>query len=142
MIIKPLTEKNYPEIEEIWWKSVQATHSFIKKEDLSYIKSLFPSFLVGVKLWGIFQNNKIAGFMGIYEKELVMIFLDPKFLRKGFGSELIKKAIKEGVTRTEVNEANIDAIKFYEKHNFSLSKKQEKDALGLPYPIWEMELRK
>lgn len=142
MTIKPLDEKNYSEIEEIWWESVQATHDFVKKEDLLYIKSLFSSFLVGVKLWGIYKDKKLAGFIGIYEKELVMIFIAPKFIRKGLGSHLIKKALEEGVVRTEVNEANADAIKFYEKHNFFLSKKQEKDALGLPYPIWEMELRK
>jgi [ribosomal protein S18]-alanine N-acetyltransferase len=83
------------------------------------------------KTWGIFDDNnsQCLGFvilsMIIDESDLLMICIDPKYQRKGFGSQLLSfiidnlKSSKVENIYIEVRNSNHRAIKMFEKHNFT-----------------------
>lgn len=70
-----------------------------------------------------------------------MLFLDPDFMRKGYGKQILTSLIKEHkIQYIDVNEQNQLARKFYTVLGFELYKRSELDEAGRAYPI--LHLRK
>ena len=141
-MITAATEKEYPEIIDVWEQSVRATHHFLPEEYLQEIKTLLPSILPAVQLFVARDNNKIAGFLGIVEKKIEMLFIHPDSRGKGIGKQLTAFAIQElQANKVDVNEQNEQATGFYQRMGFVVSGREETDGLGKPYPWLLMELR-
>ena len=75
--------------------------------------------------WIIYEiDNKIVGFINfnyIYDEiELIYIYVDEKYRRKGIASILMNEMIKLNNKKIilEVRESNLKAISLYEKFNF------------------------
>ena len=71
-----------------------------------------------------------------------MLFSKPDYLGQG----LVKKSIGFAfnnltVTKVDVNERNLSAVKFYEKLGFETYERIEKDDQGKNYPVLRMELK-
>lgn len=48
-----------------------------------------------------------------------MLFIDPKYFRKGYGTQILQTLIREDQVRyVEVNKENYNAVKFYQKNGF------------------------
>ena len=141
-MITAATEKDYPEIIDVWEQSVRATHHFLPEEYLQQIKSLLPSIFPAVQLFVADNNNKIAGFLGVAEKKIEMLFIRPDSRGKGIGKQLTKFAIDELHTnKVDVNQQNEQATGFYKRMGFVVTGREETDGLGKPYPLLLMELR-
>lgn len=131
------------ELIDVWESSVRATHHFLKDEDILFYKSLvegidFHEFEV---YCSFSAENELIAFMGVAENKLEMLFLKPDFIGKGLGKQLTLFAIKTlNINEVDVNEGNINAVKFYEKIGFKTYDRTPLDGCGKPYPILKMRL--
>jgi hypothetical protein len=72
-----------------------------------------------------------------------MLFLNPDYIGKGLGRQLIDFAFSNfDIRYVDVNEQNPKATEFYQKIDSKSFDRSEKDDLGKPYPILKMKLKK
>lgn len=127
---------DYRSIIEIWERSVKNTHDFLSEEDFNFYKKIIPENLdsVDLTLWS--ENDELVGFSGLDHRELVMLFLDPNFIGKRYGSRILTWLVdNEGINRIDVNTQNEQAKKFYLNHGFEIESEDAVDGFGKPYPI-------
>jgi len=71
-----------------------------------------------------------------------MLFLDPDYIGKNLGRKLMNFAFENHTIEfVDVNEQNVNAVKFYEKFGFETFERTEKDDMGMNYPILKMKLK-
>lgn len=78
----------------------------------------------------VFDDGIVRGFMEYFNTELVKLYVDPSFQKRGIGDILLTYGMKElGIDNLWTLEKNTKAISFYQKHNFIFSgkKKYEQD---------------
>ncbi len=126
----------------VWEKSVLATHHFLSQEDFVFIKSLLQEMdFEMLNVYCLLHQQKVIGFIGIDEKKIEMLFLDPYYIGKGLGKQLMEFALTDhGATFVDVNEQNPNAVAFYQKFGFTTFERTEKDDLGKDYPLLRMKL--
>ncbi len=141
-IEKP-SQKNYQEIVDVWEASVRATHDFLPESDIQYFKPLILNdYLKLVDLSCIRIDERIAGFSGIADGKIEMLFIGPEWRGKGIGRFLTEHAIsKQSATMVDVNEQNPQAVGFYKRLGFKVYERSPLDGLGKPYPILHMTLQ-
>ncbi|RWU07470.1 GNAT family N-acetyltransferase [Pedobacter chitinilyticus] len=141
-----LIEKYHPrdknQLLSVWEKSVLATHHFLSQEDFVFIKSLLQEMdFEMLNVYCLLHQQKVVGFIGIEEKKIEMLFLDPDYIGKGLGKQLMEFALSHhGATLVDVNEQNPNAVAFYQKFGFTTFERTEKDDLGKDYPLLRMKL--
>lgn len=146
MKIIEVKDRNATLIEQllaVWEKSVTATHLFLSKNEVENIKKYVPQALKEIPHLIVLENeNQIpAGFMGIAEQHLEMLFISPEEIGKGLGKEMLKYGIeKYSINDVAVNEQNRPAKGFYEHMGFEIYKRTECDEQGNPYPLLYMKL--
>jgi len=142
--VGPVAKNEYETIVEIWEASVRATHAFLPEEDILYFRPLIlEKYLDAVDLRGARDDDgRIAGFLGVADDKLEMLFLAPERRGQGLGRLLLEVAVREmGVTKVDVNEQNPGAVGFYAHCGFRVVSRDPLDGLGKPYPILHMELQ-
>lgn len=140
-MIREIKETDYPRLIEIWESAVLNTHDFLKEEDFLYYKKQLPVYFQYVTLVGFEQEGVLAGFMGIAEENLEMLFVDNDYRGTGIGKELIAYATANlHVTKVDVNEQNTQAVGFYRYMGFKIVRRSELDGEGKEYPILHMQL--
>ena len=136
-------EKDFPEILNVWEKSVRATHHFLQEEDIQlYKKLIFDEYLKAVNLICIRnQDNQILGFLGTDADKIEMLFIHPDNRGQGIGKKLLEYAIHNLKTdKVDVNEQNEQAVGFYKKSGFKIIDRSELDGMGKAYPLLHMKL--
>ena len=126
----------------IWENSVKATHLFLSDDEINNIKQYVPQALKNVPHLAIAENEKgaAAGFMGIADKMLEMLFISDENIGHGIGKKLLKYGIENySVNKLAVNEQNPAAKSFYEHMGFKVYKRTETDEQGNPYPLLYMK---
>ena len=126
----------------VWERSVRATHQFLSTAEIDAIKEDIPKALQTVEhlIIAVNEGGFPFGFMGIGNRKLEMLFLDPEERGKGLGKKLIRYGIETfGINEVTVNEQNPDAVGFYKKIGFSVYKRTEVDEEGRPYPLLWMK---
>lgn len=140
-MIRKIKETDYPRLIEIWESAVLNTHDFLKEEDFLYYKKQLPVYFQYVTLVGFEQEGILAGFMGIAEENLEMLFVDNEYRGIGIGKKLIAYATANlHVTKVDVNEQNTQAVGFYKYMGFNIVRRSELDGEGKEYPILHMQL--
>jgi len=143
MELIPYKEEHREQMISVWEKSVRATHHFVTSQEVDRLKELvkkidFNSFIV----YCLISENKVLGFLGVEGDVIESLFLDPDYIGQKLGTKLMNYAIKNlEATKVNVNEQNIEAIKFYSKFGFVTYERTEKDDYGNDYPILKMELK-
>lgn len=141
IIILPYNEIYRQEVLTIWERSVLATHDFLTPTDFEEIKELvanlnFNDFQVFCSVY----ENTVLGFIGVADKKVEMLFLDPKYFGNGIGKKLLTFAVdKLNADKVDVNEQNKKALKFYQKFGFEIFERTEKDDQGRNYPLLRMQ---
>jgi len=131
------------ELLRVWEDSVRATHLFLSDQEVKQIKEYVPQALKEVEhlILAEDESKEIAGFMGIQEERLEMLFLSPRERGKGIGRQLIQYGIQNyGIREVTVNEQNPQAVGFYEHLGFRTYKRTDLDEEGNPYPLLYMKL--
>ena len=135
-----------PELVErlvgLWGRSVRATHTFLSEGEVAEIKPFVPQALTGVESLVVAEKNDVpVGFMGVQDRWLEMLFLDPEVRGLGLGRQLLEYGIERlSVTELTVNEQNPQAAGFYEHMGFATYRRTELDEEGRPYPLLYMRL--
>lgn len=141
--IQPYQTLYRDQMLEVWEKSVLATHHFLEKKDFETIKELVAG--IDFEEFSVFclvdESEQVLGFLGLMERKVEMLFLDPMWIGKGFGKILLEYSIDtHGCSEVDVNEQNVPARIFYEKAGFEVFARSEKDGAGMDYPILSMKL--
>jgi putative acetyltransferase len=136
-------EENYADIIRVWELSVRATHHFLPEDYLQYIKGLLPSILPEIPVYVCLDTNgKVAGFLGVANQKIEMLFLHPGFRGKGLGRIFIQYAIEQlDADKVDVNEQNQEAVGFYKRMGFVTFNRSERDGLGKPFPLLHMQIQ-
>ena len=141
MEIVRCNEKDYETLAGIWERSVMATHDFLKNDDFTEIKAaLIPDYFPNVDLYAVADNGVYAGFIGLSQDSIEMLFIDNDYRGHGYGSSLIEFAKQSGATKVDVNEQNLSALDFYKAKGFRIIGRDETDDAGRPYPILHLSL--
>lgn len=139
--IKPYEEKYREQMILVWEKSVKATHHFISSEEVDRLKELVKKIdFTSYSVYCLTSGNKVLGFLGVENNVIETLFLDPEYIGQKLGTKLMNFALNDlKADKVNVNEQNIDAIKFYSKFGFVTYERIEKDSEG--YPILKMKLK-
>lgn len=140
--INPYTDIYRQQVLTIWEKSVLATHDFLTSTDFEEIKELVSNINFNdFQVFCLIKENLILGFIGVANKKVEMLFLDPKYFGQGLGQKLLNFAVKElNADKLDVNEQNEKALKFYQKFGFETFERTNKDDQGRNYPLLRMRL--
>src|SRR5690606_37506526 len=133
--IKPYDKNFKNDLIKVWENSVRATHTFLDPKDIDYFKTLIESMdLNALSLFCLTTESALAGFIGVADKKVEMLFLDPKYMNRGLGKRLMQFAMTElNADKVDVNEQNSDAVRFYKKLGFVTYDRTEKDSSGKDY---------
>ncbi|BFL68365.1 MULTISPECIES: GNAT family N-acetyltransferase [Staphylococcus] len=141
LIRRKIGQKDYHKVLDIWEKSVISTHDFLKEKDRLELKTEIPNYLNYVEAYFWCDEDEIIGFSGTNDQNLEMLFIDPKYFRKGYGTKILQTLIHEDKVRyVEVNKDNNNAVKFYQKNGFKKHKEALKDEQGRDYPIYYLKI--
>ncbi|WP_297093112.1 GNAT family N-acetyltransferase [uncultured Draconibacterium sp.] len=140
--IKPYTDLYRQQILTVWEKSVLATHHFLTSTDFEEIKELVSNInFHDFQVFCLTNENMVLGFIGVADKKIEMLFLDPEYFGQGLGRKLLEFAVKElHANKLDVNEQNVNALKFYHKFGFETFERTDKDEQGRNYPLLRMKL--
>lgn len=80
-----------------------------------------------------FDGDDVIGFSGTNEANLEMLFLDPKYFKQGYGTEILQTLIQEHkVQYVDVNKDNPNAVSFYLKMDSNnMMNLQKMDRVGI-----------
>ncbi|EFL11466.1 MULTISPECIES: acetyltransferase [Actinomycetes] len=129
-------EAEYPRLLEVWRSAVEATHHFLTPADVEYYATRVPHYFPEVDLTVAEVDGIAAGFSGIADGKLEMLFVHDDFRGRGVGSALLRAALDRFPKLTlDVNEQNPQAVGFYLHHGFVVAGRQETDSDGRPFPL-------
>ncbi|MFQ2107567.1 GNAT family N-acetyltransferase [Aeromonas rivipollensis] len=123
--------------------SVRATHHFLQEADITALKPLIlEHYFAAVDLvCAKGKEGEIAGFCGVHDGNIEMLFIAPEARGSGVGRLLVAHAIqRQGARRVDVNEQNAQALGFYQHLGFGVMGRSPLDGQGKPYPLLHMTL--
>lgn len=126
----------------LWNRSVRVTHNFLLEKDFGNLEPYVRQALAEVPALAVAETEDgVAGFIGLSEDKIEMLFIDPAFVGKGIGRKLVDWAINEkGIRLIDVNEQNTYAVSVYTHWGFKTYDRSEIDDQGNPFPILRMRL--
>lgn len=139
--IIPATVADYPRLQAIWESAVQATHNFLSEEDFAYYRSRLTDYFAQVELY-VYKDEQgeLAGFIGVADGHVEMLFVDNAFRRQGVGRQLLSFAVTRlNARRLDVNEQNQQALGFYTHMGFKIMGRSPLDGEGKPYPLLHLQ---
>lgn len=139
----PIQPADFPRVVEVWEASVRATHHFVSEADIQLFKPLVRDELPQVPALVCVRDDggQVAGFIGVAQGKVEMLFLHPAARGQSAGRRLLEYAITTlGATTLDVNEQNADAVGFYRHMGFDVVGRSERDGMGKPYPLLHMRL--
>lgn len=109
----------------------------MKEKDRLALKIEIPTYFKYVEAYLWFDGEEIIDFSGTNEKNLEMLFINPKHFKKGYGTKILQYLIQENkVQYFDVNKDNQNVVKFYIKSglkNIRNHKKTNKAEIIQPY---------
>lgn len=143
MKIEQADAGDYPALIALWEASVRATHHFLQEADITALKPLIlEHYFAAVDLvCARGEEGEIAGFCGVHDGNIEMLFIAPEARGSGVGRLLVAHAIRrQGARRVDVNEQNAQALGFYQHLGFEVTGRSPLDGQGKPYPLLHMAL--
>ena len=142
MKIEQAQAADYQALIALWEASVRATHHFLQEADITALKPLIlEHYFAAVDLVCARGEEKIAGFCGVHDGNIEMLFIAPEARGSGVGRLLVAYAInRQGARRVDVNEQNAQALGFYQHLGFEVTGRSPLDGQGKPYPLLHMAL--
>ncbi|MBS4699729.1 acetyltransferase [Aeromonas media] len=143
MKIEQADAGDYQALIALWEASVRATHHFLQEADITALKPLIlEHYFAAVDLvCARGEEGEIAGFCGVHDGNIEMLFIAPEARGSGVGRLLVAHAIqRQGARRVDVNEQNAQALGFYQHLGFEVTGRSPLDGQGKPYPLLHMAL--
>jgi len=141
----------YREYQESDWKAICQIHDRARPDELR--GSCDPRAFVPIeqdkeveelktsRKFVACDDEKVVGFVGVDDKYLAWLYIDPSHYGQGIGRELLKVGIREIGTGawTIVLDGNQKAISLYESEGFQEVRRFESDNAGYPCTCIRME---
>jgi len=142
MKIEQAKTRDHPTLISLWEASVRATHHFLPEAEIDVLKPLIlEHYFAAVDLVCARDETGIAGFCGVHDGNIEMLFLAPEARGRGIGRLLVAHAIsRQGATRVDVNVQNAQALGFYQRMGFVVTGRSPLDGQGKPYALLHMVL--
>lgn len=139
--IHPVTAADHQRLSVIWESAVKATHDFLSAEDFAYYKARLFSYFTQVSLFAYrTPTGEQAGFIGVADSAVEMLFVHDAFRGQGIGQALLHFAIHRlYARRLDVNEQNSPVVGFYTRMGFKVTGRSPVDGDGKPYPLLHLE---
>lgn len=134
-MIKPLRSADIPQIKKIYTGSnekngLAVSSGHFSKDSLQYINETLHKCENTV----FEENGRVLGIISVSSDFIEGLFVDPKHWNRGIGSALLKSVLGKRVyLRLQVYENNINAVRFYQKHGFTITGGGICQMTGLPY---------
>ncbi|WP_429023229.1 acetyltransferase [Aeromonas allosaccharophila] len=135
--------EDYQTLIDLWESSVRATHHFLPEAEILALRPLIlEHYFDAVTLHcARTEEGRIAGFCGLCDGKIEMLFVAPAVRGSGVGRRLVEHAISQcSATLVDVNEQNEQAVGFYQKMGFAVTGRSPLDGQGKPYPLLHMAL--
>ncbi len=134
------TDELIRELLDVWEASVRATHHFLGENDIEQLKQEVRPALTAISdLMYVEGKQGIAGFMGVENGKIEMLFLHPAYRGHGIGKKFINYALDFfKASLVDVNEQNTQGLGFYQRMGFKVISRSPLDASGNPFPILHM----
>lgn len=135
------SENRLDALTALWERSVRATHDFLSAAEIESIRPEVRAGLAQIPvlllcLNGEEDGSRPLGFLGVAERKVEMLFVDPAARGRGVGSLLMRQAAEQtGADEVDVNEQNPQAVGFYEHLGYRVFARSETDDQGRPFPI-------
>ena len=143
MKIEQAKTRDHATLISLWEASVRATHHFLPEAEIDVLKPLIlEHYFAAVDLvCARDEAAGIVGFCGVLDGNIEMLFIAPEARGRGIGRLLVAHAIsRQGATRVDVNEQNVQALGFYQRMRFAVTGRSPLDGQGKPYPLLHMVL--
>lgn len=143
MTIVAVSRADYPALIDLWEASVRATHHFLPEAEILALRPLIfdHNFDAVAQHCACTEEGSIAGFCGLCDGKIEMLFVAPAARGSGVGRQLVEHAIDQcGATLVDVNEQNEQAVGFYLKMGFTVTGRSPLDGQDKPYPLRHMVL--
>lgn len=121
------------EVMDIWLQASIQTHHFIPKEEWQQAYALVrDSYIPRSQVFIWQEDQQVLGFLGLVEHSYIgALFVHPQHQNRGIGAQLLTYCQQhEPQLFLSVFAENTPAIRFYERHGFSITRKQESDFPG------------
>jgi len=132
-------------LNDIWWRSAFATHGFLSESELEALRPEVRALgLESLDTWVLCASERAVGFLVMSGREVDALFIAPEWLRRGGGGQLLRhaRAVSGAEALTvQVNELNVDALRFYLASGFAVVGRTDTDQAGRPYPLLQMAER-
>lgn len=130
-------------LHTVWDRSVRATHTFLSDAQITSISACIPGYIAAVPhLVAAFDaDDRPYAFMGVCDRKIEMLFIDPDVRGCGLGRRLVGYAVGNySVDLVCVNEQNTQACGFYEHLGFRVERRTERDEQGRPFPLLHLRV--
>lgn len=140
--IRHSTWKDGDRVLAIWRDAVDATHTFLARQDRLALDELVSSFLPQAPLWlAVDELDDPVAFMLINNGHMEALFVDPDVRGKGVGAALVRHgSALHPILTADVNEQNEQAVGFYERMGFVQIGRSAFDGQGRPYRLVHLKL--
>ncbi len=135
---------DFGRVVEVWEASMRATHQFVSEADIQIFRPLVREGLPHVPHLLCVRDGggQVAGFIGVEDEKVEMLFVHPAWRGRGIGRRLLSYAVATlGARELDVNEQNPQAIGFYVRMGFEVVGRSAVDGMGKPYPLLHMRVR-
>ncbi|MBN7135610.1 GNAT family acetyltransferase [Lysobacter enzymogenes] len=142
MSIRERQAADHPRLLELWERSVRATHDFLSDADIAELRpQVRDIYFDAVEIWIYEDAAGLAGFIGLSDTQVEMLFLEPERRGQGIGTRLLDHARGlRGALTVDVNEHNPQAHGFYRRYGFVDTGRSPLDGQGRPFPLIHMAL--
>lgn len=142
MSIRERQAADHPHLLELWERSVRATHDFLSEADIAELRpQVRDIYFDAVEIWIYEDAAGLAGFIGLSDAQVEMLFLEPERRGQGIGTRLLDHARGlRGALTVDVNEHNPQAHGFYRRYGFVDVGRSPLDGQGRPFPLIHMAL--
>lgn len=131
---------------DLWEDSVRCEYAFLKDNDILEIKEDVKLHLKNAQnVIVATDSSDFLGFIGTDKNCIEMLFVHPKFFRRGVGRALLKEVYlkelkKYDCIKVECNTQNIRGMEFYKSLGFKIMRESAKDSMGRDFSVAHLEV--
>ncbi len=132
---------------DLWEDSVRSSHEFLVESAIAEIKEEVSKRLQSAEnILVATASDDFVGFIGFENNKIDMLFVSPKFFKRGVGKALIREAYERKLKQYEsiqldCNADNTQGLAFYKYLGFCESGRSAKDSKGRNLPIVHFEVK-